>query len=664
MSTKDSFIKLRDKLKKHNNEYYNSNPSIDDSDYDDLKKRYDYLLSNNPELKKLDNLGIGASPSSKFTKFRHYEPMLSLSNSFSLSDSKDFFNKATNFLKKKNSDYIFNVDCKIDGVSLSLIYKNNKLFKAITRGDGIIGEEITENVLGIKGIPKVLKNCKSDLIEIRGEVFFLRDDFEKLNNQFEKKNQFSNPRNAASGSLRQIDSKITKDRPLRFIPHGYGKFSYEQEFLNFEEFLIFCKKNNFDQTGYAKKYNNLNNIYAYISEIEKKRSLINFDIDGMVIKISGLDLQRMLGNTNKFPRWAIAAKFSSEEALTQVKKIELQIGRTGAITPVARLKPINIGGVIVSNATLHNFDEIIRKDIRIDDFVWVKRAGDVIPYVSKVDIEKRKNSNKKFNIPKKCLCGNKIIKIKGEAVQRCSVGKNQCKYQNLETLKHFVSKKAMNIDGLGEKLIEKFVSLNLISDKYDIYELENHKDKIIKLDGFGEKSFLNLIESINKSKITSLSRYLFSLGLRYLGENNSELISLNFKNKTRFKNFIQSKKLREQLENIDGLGEKAINSFINYFSNEGNLKESFAILDIIEIEEIESNYESLNKSILFTGTLKKMSRDRAKELAKKKGYKIASNVSKNLDILVYGEKSGSKLKKANDLKINILNEKDFLNLIN
>ena len=651
-------------MKKHTNKYYNSNPSIDDSDYDDLKKRYDYLLSSNPELKKLDNLGIGASPSSKFTKFRHYEPMLSLSNSFSLSDSKDFFNKATNFLKKKNSDYIFNVDCKIDGVSLSLIYKNNKLFKAITRGDGIIGEEITENVLGIKGIPKVLKNCKSDLIEIRGEVFFLRDDFETLNNQFEKKSQFSNPRNAASGSLRQIDSKITKNRPLRFIPHGYGKFSYEQEFLNFEEFLIFCKKNNFDQTGYAKKYNNLNNIYAYISEIEKKRSIINFDIDGMVIKISGLDLQRMLGNTNKFPRWAIAAKFSSEEALTQVKKIELQIGRTGAITPVARLKPINIGGVIVSNATLHNFDEIIRKDIRIDDFVWVKRAGDVIPYVSKVDIEKRKKSNKKFNIPKKCLCGNKIIKIKGEAVQRCSVGKNQCKYQNLETLKHFVSKKAMNIDGLGEKLIEKFVSLNLISDKYDIYKLGNHKDKIIKLDGFGEKSFLNLIESINKSKITSLSRYLFSLGLRYLGENNSELISLNFKNKTRFKNFIKSKKLREQLENIDGLGEKAINSFINYFSNEGNLKESFAILDKIKIEEIESNYESLNKSILFTGTLKKMSRDRAKELAKKKGYKIASNVSKNLDILVYGEKSGSKLKKANDLKINILNEKDFLNLIN
>ena len=664
MKTRDSFIKIRDKLKKYNKEYYNSNPSIDDSEYDDLKKKYDHLLLKNPELKKYDDLGIGTSPSSKFKKFNHFEPMLSLSNSFSVSDTEEFFNKASNFLKKQNSNYIFNVDCKIDGVSLSIIYKNNKLFKAITRGDGVVGEEITENVLGIRGIPKLLKNCKSDLIEIRGEVFFFRNDFEKLNKQFEKKNQFSNPRNAASGSLRQINSKITKNRPLRFIPHGYGKFTYEKEFLNFEDFLNFCRKNNFDQTGYSKKYDNLIDIYNYISDIEKKRSSINFDIDGMVIKINNLELQRMLGSTNKFPRWAIAAKFSSEEALTQVEKIELQIGRTGAITPVARLKPINIGGVIVSNATLHNFDEITRKDIRINDFVWVKRAGDVIPYVSRVDTEKRKKSNKKFDIPKKCLCGSKIIKIEDEAVQRCSARRNKCKYQNLESFKHFVSKKAMNIDGLGEKLIEKFISLNLISSKLDIYKLENHKDKIITLDGFGEKSFLNLIDSINKSKITNLSRYLFSLGLRYLGENNSELISMYFKNKTRFKNFIQSKKLREKLENIDGLGEKAISSFVNYFSDEINIEESFALLDEIEIIENKDSKISLNKSILFTGTLQKMSRDRAKELAKKKGYKIASNVSKNLDILVFGEKSGSKLKKAKDLKINILNEKDFLNLIN
>ena len=408
----------------------------------------------------------------------------------------------------------------------------------------------------------------------------------------------------------------------------------------------------------------MNEIYEYIFEIEKKRSSIKFDIDGMVIKISDLNLQKMLGNTNKFPRWAIAAKFSSEEALTQIEKIELQIGRTGAITPVARLKPINIGGVIVSNATLHNFDEIIRKDIRINDFVWVKRAGDVIPYVSKVDIEKREKNNKKFSIPKKCLCGSKIIKIEGEAVQRCSVGKNKCKYQNLETFKHFVSKKAMNIDGLGEKLIEKFINLNFIKNRVDIYKLEEYKNEIIVLEGFGEKSFINLTRSINESKFTTLSRYLFSLGLRYLGENNSELISLYFKNKTKFKNIIHSKKLREQLENIDGLGEKAIGSFIEYFSDKTNLEEFFEILDFLEIENIVDDKINLHKSILFTGTLQNMSRDRAKDLAKKKGYKIASNVSKNLDILVFGEKSGSKLRKAKDLKINILNETEFLNLIN
>ncbi len=664
MKTKDSLIKIKNRLKLFNKQYYNASPTITDSEYDNLKREYDKLLSKNPKLKKIDDLGIGTTPSSKFEKFKHHEPMLSLSNSFNLSDSEDFFNKASNFLKKQISNYKFNVDCKIDGVSLSLIYIDNKLFKAITRGDGIVGEDITKNVLNIKGIPKVLKNCKSKLIEIRGEVFFIRKDFEKLNKQFGKKNQFSNPRNAASGSLRQINSKVIEDRPLRFIPHGYGKFSYKEEFLNFEDFLSFCKNNEFDDTGYARKYNSLKSIYDYILEIEKKRSSIDFDIDGMVIKISDLNIQRMLGSTNKFPRWAIAAKFSSEEALTKVEKIELQIGRTGAITPVARLKPINIGGVIVSNATLHNFDEVIRKDIRINDFVWVKRAGDVIPYISKVDLEKRKRTNKKFEVPNKCLCGSKIIKIESEAVQRCSARKNECKYQTLENFKHFVSKKAMNIDGLGEKLIEKFISLKLISNRIDIYRLEDHKDKIISLEGFGERSFFNLIDSINKSKVTSLSRYLYSLGLRYMGENNSELISLYFKNKSRFKNFIQSKKLREQIENIDGLGEKAINSFINYFSDKSNLEEAFAILDIIEIEKIEDNKISLNKSILFTGTLENMSRDRAKELAKKKGYKIASNVSKNLDILVFGKKSGSKLKKAKELKINILNEKDFLNLIN
>ena len=390
MKIEETFLKIKEKLKRYNYEYYNTNPTINDYEYDNLKREYDNLILKNPKLKKLDDLGVGTSPSSKFEKFKHYEPMLSLSNSFGINDTKDFFKKAKNFLKLSSMDYVYNVDCKIDGVSLSLIYENNKLSKAITRGDGLIGEDISENVSKIIGIPKKLKNCKSNLIEIRGEVFFLRSDFEDLNKQFDKNATFSNPRNAASGSLRQLDSNITNNRPLRFIPHGYGLYTFKKEFLNFEKFLDFCKNNGFNQTGFAQTHNNLEEIYNYISEIEKRRSFIDFDIDGMVIKINDLNLQRMLGNTNKFPRWAIAAKFSSEEALTRVQNIEMQVGRTGAITPVARLKPINIGGVIVSNATLHNFDEIIRKDIRINDYVWVKRAGDVIPYVSKVDLKKRK----------------------------------------------------------------------------------------------------------------------------------------------------------------------------------------------------------------------------------------------------------------------------------
>ena len=664
MKIEETFLKIKEKLKRYNYEYYNTNPTINDYEYDNLKREYDDLILKNPELKKLDDLGVGTSPSSKFEKFKHYEPMLSLSNSFGIKDTKDFFKKAKNFLKLSSMDNVYNVDCKIDGVSLSLIYENNKLSKAITRGDGLIGEDISENVSKIIGIPNKLKNCKSNLIEIRGEVFFLRSDFEDLNKQFDKNAPFSNPRNAASGSLRQLDSNITNNRPLRFIPHGYGFYTFKKEFLNFEKFLDFCKNNGFNQTGFAQTHNNFEEMYNYISEIEKRRSFIDFDIDGMVIKINDLNLQKMLGNTNKFPRWAIAAKFSSEEALTRVQNIEMQVGRTGAITPVARLKPINIGGVIVSNATLHNFDEIIRKDIRINDYVWVKRAGDVIPYVSKVDLKKRKSTNKKYIIPKKCLCGSKIIKIKDEAVRRCNGNKKQCKYQNLETLKHYVSKKAMNIDGLGEKLIDKFIKLNLIKKKLDIYDLEKHKDKIVNLDGFGEKSFNNIIGSINKSKSTSLSKFLFALGLRYLGENNSDLISRNIRDKKSFKNFIQSIDLKEQLKNIDGLGDKVISSFIDYFLDKDNLKETFALLDILKIEDSNEININLNKSILFTGTLQNMSRDRAKELAKKKGYKIASNVSKNLDFLVYGEKSGSKLKKAKELKINILNEKDFLNLIN
>ena len=664
MSEINEFKKLKEKIKHYNDTYYNSQPIISDLEYDDLKRKYEKTLVKNPSLKKYDDIGIGATPSSKFKKVKHKIPMLSLSNSFNREDLEDFFNKADNFLKSKSLIHNYVVDCKIDGVSLSVTYKKNKLFRALTRGDGVTGEDITNNVLGIKGIPHTLKNCKSEDIEIRGEVFISKKNFKILNEKLDDKDKFSNPRNAASGSLRQLDSNVSRKRPLDFIPHGYGFVSKESEFLTYENFLIFCKKNNFNTSNYSKRFQNLSDVDTYVGQIEKNRNDINYDIDGMVIKINEINTQNMLGNTSKYPRWAIASKFSSEKALSQIKNIDIQVGRTGAITPVARLNPVIIGGVSVSNATLHNFDEIKKKDIRINDFVWVKRAGDVIPYIEEVDFSKRKNKSKKFSIPNLCPCGDfPIIKNKNETVLRCSGG-NKCFLQKKESFKHFVSKKAMNIEGLGEKQIEKFIDLGVLKNREDIYKIEKFREKIVNLDGYGEKSFNNLIDSINNSKKTSLSRYLYSLGFRYVGENNSDLLAHFFHSKDIFVKKINSKNLIEDLANIDGLGLKAVESLLNFFENKENKNEAFKILELLNIDPIEEKNKSNNKTILFTGTLETLSRDRAKELAKKYGFKIASSVSKNLDYLIIGEKSGSKLKKAKEIGIKILNEKEFLNLIN
>ena len=664
ISIKDQFIKLRDQIKKYNKSYYNSKSDITDAEFDKLKIKYEEILDKNSLLKKFDNIGVGTLPSSKFKKIQHKLPMLSLSNSFGMDDLDDFFNKANNYLKDKKDDHSFIVDCKIDGVSLSLTYEKKKLIKALTRGDGTTGEDITENILGIKDIPKSLKFCKSEKIEIRGEVFISKKNFKNLNESLDDKNQFSNPRNAASGSLRQINSKVSKDRPLQFIPHSYGYVSNYDEFLSFEEYLIFCKKNNFKISSYSKKYKKLSDVNDYVKKIEKSRSDIGFDIDGMVIKINDIKTQNMLGSTTKYPRWAVAAKFSSEKALSKVRDIDLQVGRTGAITPVARLDPINIGGVIVSNATLHNFDEIERKDIRINDYVWVKRAGDVIPYVSEVELSKREKINKKYKVPNICPCKEfPIIKSINETVQRCNGG-NKCKFQKKENLKHYVSKKAMNIDGLGEKQIEKFIELEIINRKSDIYHIQKYSKKILSLEGYGERSFQNLVSSINESKNTTLTRYIFSLGLRYVGENNSELLAQFFQSKDSFKKLINSKNLIEDLSNIDGLGVKAVESLINFFKDEENKSEAIKIIDFLNIKPIEVQKNSKNKTILFTGTLDTLSRDRAKELAKKNGFKISSSVSSNLDYLIFGEKAGSKLKKAKKIGIKTLNEQDFLNLIN
>jgi DNA ligase (NAD+) len=664
MNLKKKFLKIRDEIKLFNESYYNSQPQISDADFDKLKYEYEDLIKKNPSLKKYDDIGVGSVPSSKFQKIKHIFPMLSLANSFNITDLNDFFDKASNFLKIKDHKPSYIVDCKIDGVSLSLTYKNQKLTTALTRGDGMIGENITENIISIDDIPKVLNFCKSDEIEIRGEIFFSKDDFKNLNIDLDEKKKFSNPRNAASGSLRQIDSNITNKRPLQFIPHGYGYISDHSEFTTYEGFMDFCSKNKFKKTKLAKKLSDLDDIQIYVNDIEKKRNAIPFDIDGMVIKINSIETQNKLGSTSKYPRWAVASKFNSEKALTIITSIDLQVGRTGAVTPVARLEPINIGGVIVSNATLHNFDEIKRKDIRIGDNVWVKRAGDVIPYVSEVELSNRSKNSKNIKYQINAHVENFLLFKKMVRQFKDVVAKTNVPIQKIESLKHFVSKKAMNIDGLGEKQIEKFNELGVLKSKTDIYIFHQHKSLISKLDGYGEKSFQNLINSIEASKNTNLTRLIFSLGIRYVGENNSEILSFFFQSKENFRNKIKSKNLVVELKNIDGLGDKAIESFDKYFQKEENKIEVFNILDNLNIENSIHKFKDNNLSILFTGSLENLSRERAKALAKTKGFKIASSVTSKLDYLVIGEKSGSKLKKAKEMNIKIINEVEFLKLIN
>ncbi len=641
--------------------YQDSNSNKSDRYYDLLKMKYNKILKDNKDFKKYDILTVGFQPSEKFSKIKHKVPMLSLANAFDKKDLEEFEEKVNNFLNNSvNFSYIS--DLKIDGVSLSIHYRDNKLVQALTRGDGIIGEDVTENILKVNGIPMKLKNCENKEIEIRGEVFINKKDFEKLNRSVKETNQFANPRNAASGSLRQLNPEITHTRPLNFIPHGYGYMDNKKIFKTYEKFLNFCNRNDFNLTNESKKFKNTTEIYNYVKEIEDKRIDIPYDIDGIVTKLNEIDVQKRLGDTSKYPRWAIASKFDSNKALTKIEKIDIQIGRTGAITPVARLKSVNVGGVIVSNATLHNFEELERKDVRVGDYVWIERAGDVIPYIRNVELNKRSKNLKKYIKPEYCLCGYKVTENKIEAILRCS-GEEKCKYQFEENLIHFVSRKAFNIDGLGKKILLKFIELNYVRNKVDIFNIENYKNQIIELEGFGIKSYENIFNSINKSKKINLEKFIYALGIRHIGENNSLILAKYFLNKNRLTEIIKKGISINELLEIDGLGNKASYSLANYLKKNINRKEIIKLINILDITKTE-NINSINKSIVFTGTLEELSRDEAKQLAKNYGFKILSTVNSKLDYLIVGKKPGSKLKIANELKIKVITEKEFIKLVN
>ena len=661
----------KEKIKKlliHNKYYYEkSSPKISDSDYDKLKneileleKKYPELISSNSP-----SLQIGFKPSKNFKKLKHRVKMLSLSNVFSVDDLKNFQKKILNYLNLPDSTNLeFSVEPKIDGISASLTYKNGKLVSGVSRGDGYEGELITENLKTIKDIPKKIeKNDFPDDIDIRGEVFIAIQDFEKINNKF------ANPRNAASGSLRQKNPVETKKIPLNFIAYSYG-FLSENKFKKQSEFLSALKTWGFKTNKFNKIISGTSELVNNHNKMENLRFNLNYDIDGLVYKVNDTSLQTRLGNVSNAPRWATAHKFSAKSSYSQILNIEIQIGRTGALTPVAKIKPVNIGGVVVSNASLHNEDEIKRKDIRIGDYVKIERAGDVIPHVIQVDISKRPKNAKKFIFPNKCpSCHSNIIKEfnlstkKYDAIKRCTSEGYDCDKISIEKLKHFISKDALNIDGLGKKVIEKFWHLSFIRYPYDIFNLDFKK--IEKLEGWGTLSASNLKFSIENSKIISLDKLIYSLGIRHIGQENAKLLADNIQSVEKLSKIDNSFNF-ESFLNIDGIGETQIKSLKKFFSNKTNIKIISELKKYLKIKfsKRKNDGKLKNKTFLITGKLSGISRAEAKSIIENNSGKILSTINNKLDYLVTGEKPTSKkIIKAKELSIKILSQSDFNKLI-
>ena len=664
------YLKKIKLIQKYNQLYYSKNKSgISDSQFDILKKevldlenKYKFLKDKNSPSKT-----VGFKPSKIFKKIKHKVPMLSLGNAFNEEDLKNFEKKIYNFLSYKKVEEIeYSAEPKIDGISASLIYKNGNFIRGLSRGDGKEGEDITENLKTIKDIPKEIKtkNFPTE-IDIRGEVFIQNNDFEKI------KDKFANPRNAASGSLRQKDPKITKKIPLKFIAYTYG-YAKNLNINSQSEFLKNLKSWGFNINQFNRIIKGVDRLALNHKNLEKKRKEINFDIDGIVYKVNNFNLQKRLGFAANSPRWAIAHKFSANSSISEIINIEIQVGRTGALTPVAKIKPVKIGGVTVSNATLHNEDEINRKDIRVGDTVTVERAGDVIPHVISVDLQKRKKNSIKFNFPKECpSCGSKTIKDfnevtkKQDAVRRCISEGYECEKIAIEKIKHFVSKEAFNIDGFGKKIVENFWQLNLLRLPQDIFKL--NYNKITKLEGWGNLSVSNLKYSIESKKIISLERFIYALGIRHIGQENAKLLARHLRSADNFFKLSINNDMND-LVNINGIGETQIKSIKNFFLNKTNLKvllELKKILKIVSLAQINKNGLLKNKTFMLTGKLNGISRAEAKSLIEQNSGKIISNVNKKLDYLIVGEKpTTKKVNNAKQLNINIISQKEWMKMLN
>jgi len=656
---------LRETLNEHNYYYYVlDDPRLPDSEYDRLMRELQTLEAQYPKLMTADSptQRVGAAPLSAFAEVVHTRPMLSLNNAFEADELDDFDKRVRERLEVEKIEYV--AELKLDGLAVSLRYENGLLVKAATRGDGSRGEDVTQNVKTIEAIPLRLRGEDyPPVLEVRGEVFMPKSGFEKLNRQQTAKGEktFANPRNAAAGSLRQLDSRITARRPLTFLSYAVGVVEGAELPGSHYEILQRLQVWGFPISVQMQVVQGVQGCLEYYQDIMTQREALPFDIDGVVYKVNRLDQQETLGFVSRAPRWAIAHKFPAQEALTQLLEIDVQVGRTGALTPVARLAPINVGGVTVTNATLHNQDEIDRKDVRVGDTVIVRRAGDVIPEVVRVLPEKRPENSQPFVLPEHCpVCGSDVTRVEDEAVARCTGGLF-CPAQRKEALQHFASRRAMEIEGLGEKRVEQLIADELVKNLADIYTLSH--EQWAGLEGMGKKSADKMMTAIEKSKSTTLARFLYALGIREVGESTARLLAQQFGDLEKLMSAT-----RRELKKIPDIGPVAAKSIVTFFQQPHN-REVIQRLQELGVhwpqnESPVATAQTLSgKTFVLTGTLSGMTRDDAKARLQALGAKVSNSVSKKTDYVVAGEKAGSKLEKARTLGINVIDEAGLLGLL-
>ncbi len=661
-ATRKRIDSLRDQIRHHNYQYHVlDEPDVPDAEYDRLVRELQKLEAKHPELITSDSptQRVGAEPIKAFGTVEHQIPMLSLDNAFSEDELRDFHRRVTDRLDIDiNASLRYAAEPKLDGAAVSLRYEGGELVKGATRGDGRTGEDITHNVRTITAVPlKLLGKGFPDTLEVRGEVFMPRAGFKAFNEQALKNDEktFVNPRNAAAGSLRQLDPRLTAARPLDIYIYSVGQVIGGALPACHSEILQQLQEWGLKVCPEIRVVTGIDGCMAYYQDIGSRRDTLAYDIDGVVYKVDRLDYQKELGFVSRAPRWAIAHKFPAEEELTLVRDIEFQVGRTGAITPVARLEPVFVGGVTVSNATLHNMDELHRKDVRVGDTVIVRRAGDVIPEVVKVVPGKRPAKTKIVKAPTKCpVCGSAVARAEDEAVTRCTGGLF-CSAQRSEALKHFVSRRALDVDGLGAKLIEQLVAIDRIKTPADLFGLK--KDELVEMERMGEKSAENLLASIETSKNTTLSRFLYALGIREVGEATASSLAAHY---GKLKGIMEADE--EALQQVDDVGPVVASRIQTFFAEKHNQEVIRRLIDSgltwIETEPRQAPADgSLSgKTFVLTGTLSKMTRDEAKDKIQAVGGKVTGSVSKKTDFVVYGDNAGSKLTKAQNLNITTLNE--------